>query len=1546
MTGFTGFLRVVASFLAVFYSGNSVQLARSAAYSPPIVDVSSVNSSSTIERDGCLTVSLGADAAAECGDLRLAHGLPGVTTLSKERAPTLLYSSGHASPRGTVRANVTLPDGIAGLSRVVATVTVNGQQRAQSVYTGTTWPSASAGRIALDYDALNDPTNVYRYSLSVTAYYGDTPVTSSVSGDLSIVNRKDSYFGAGWWMAGLDKLVVDASGNPVVWIGGDGSVRRYTSAGSGKWSAPAVDRPDTITADGTGFARILPGGGKVRFDSQGRHIATRNRLGYETTFAYDASGRLSTITLPLATSSYVFHYDLGGKLSSIDAPYLAGAVRTTRFFESRARLDSIRDPDTTTVKLAYLNSTSGRVVSRTDRRGAVTLFRYDPAWRIAASRIDVSTTDSIVTKLRAGEDIGIADALGAGVVDTSLAYARIDGPRTDVGDTTLFWLDAFGSPKRIRDALGNESVVSRGDSRFPALVTQMTAANGLVTKAWYSARGNVDSTTVLNPYGDGQNDTTRYGWDNRWDEVASVTLPEGEVTTFAYDTSNGNRLWQQPGPSELRRVCFDYGNTFHLVSAQYVGSATGSCDTQVDSASYDVKGNVASSRTPLGWTTTYEHDDIGRETKTIFPIDSTHSGYSRNVFDVSDRVTQTIAYGPAMPRSVTLVDPEISPSADSITLTNVYDKEGNVVTVKRTRGSAYSQFAEYQSYYAYDSAGRKVSETLQGNVERYKLDAAGNVTQLVTSRNDTTKMSYDVLGRLTTRIVPKVTYVQEDCLGAVPGITCKLPEREVSNGTMCIAADTSLFGYDLMGRMIQADNGSALIRRTYYSNGALKTDSSYVAKYAPPCVSRLPDSLAPFGLHKYGLSFTYDRDGRRKTLNHPTSFPPCAYTCTPEQYAYDLNTGALSSVTDVKGYLHAFTYDNSGKLLSVSAPGGVLDSYAYDTDDNVAHHDVSNSIGGISADSLSYDARGKITRATSSSFGIATITNLYDGLGAVVDEYTESNIEGTTEEMFVVDGLGNRVRRRQLLNGDDGGTDFQHQRLFQYDSFGKLIQMTSPYDPSPAHFAHTEDYTYDPSGNTTLVHILETQTNATPDHVSHKSFYSADNKLRVFNKRIGVGSASDDTQPGKRGTFDEYRYDALGRRVFARSRKVGLNCPSSAVDCAPTATRTIWDGDGILYEIRAPGGEIVVSDTTGGGGGCNPACDLAQNRFLFRADENASGLTMAVDTIPDPAIENDSPNGGPDGLGYGIVAYTYGLNIDEPIAIFRNGSTNQSIADPTVVFPHPGWRGMLSLVTDSAGNRVDCPISGNSCIPIDLPGGNVTTDRGKKVESEPLSWFGSLASSGAEQSGLQYKRNRFYDPKRGQFTQSDPIGLGGGLSLYGFASGDAVNFDDPFGLCCSASEMQQAFAQIGRNMQAVKLPLEIAGTIVVAPLAAGIPGLGGISSEATAIGRSIQGAKNARRIAQKLSNFALSGPTTGDVAVDQTLERINSSSPEFDKDGTIFQNRGNPLPAKSANYYTEWTVETPGAANRGARRIVAGKNGERFLTNDHYKTFTNITPEK
>src|SRR3954447_26870746 len=49
-------------------------------------------------------------------------------------------------------------------------------------------------------------------------------------------------------------------------------------------------------------------------------------------------------------------------------------------------------------------------------------------------------------------------------------------------------------------------------------------------------------------------------------------------------------------------------------------------------------------------------------------------------------------------------------------------------------------------------------------------------------------------------------------------------------------------------------------------------------------------------------------------------------------------------------------------------------------------------------------------------------------------------------------------------------------------------------------------------------------------------------------------------------------------------------------------------------------------------------------------------------------------------------------------------------------------------------------------------------------------------------TGQMYMRNRYYDPQSARFTQEDPIGIAGGLNVYGFAKGDPVSFSDPYGL--------------------------------------------------------------------------------------------------------------------------------------------------------------------
>lgn len=74
-----------------------------------------------------------------------------------------------------------------------------------------------------------------------------------------------------------------------------------------------------------------------------------------------------------------------------------------------------------------------------------------------------------------------------------------------------------------------------------------------------------------------------------------------------------------------------------------------------------------------------------------------------------------------------------------------------------------------------------------------------------------------------------------------------------------------------------------------------------------------------------------------------------------------------------------------------------------------------------------------------------------------------------------------------------------------------------------------------------------------------------------------------------------------------------------------------------------------------------------------------------------------------------------------------------------------------------------------------------------------------------------------------------------------------------------------------------------------------------------------------------------------------TLDLIKHGGPfPYRKDGTTFQNRERRLPRRAKDYYREYTVPTPGARDRGARRIIAGDGGEFYYTDDHYRTFVRI----
>ena len=1222
--------------------------------------VSTVNPGVTVERDLCLSVSMGAGAAYECGDLRLVHALPPVQTMSRPRVPTLLYNSNHAHPFVRLVANVTLPNDGQVPDSVTARLLFSGVEQTRGKWAGSNWLAGSTRRIVLSFDASSKNTGLYAYDLEVTRWYPGSAQPQTVQGELVIVNRQSSYFGAGWWLAGFEQLI-SISNARKLWIGGDGSVRVFDSVAANLWKAPNVDRAEQLEFDGTNYCRRLPHRGCVLFDANGRQFQTRNRLAdshawaHRAWFDYDGSNRLSAIRLPITGGylTYTFVYDGAGKLDSIIAPPAGSTARAAQVTIANGQLTTVRDPDGTSVSFGYDPGLTNRINSRTDRRGTLTTFAYGNANTLNQSTINMDGGVTIVTSLVPQEIIGLSGTIAVAPIN---AFTKLDGPRTDVGDTTLFWLDRFGSPTKTRNALGNETVLMRAEPHFPGLVTRVQSPNGRVLRATYDTlRANVLSSSDSNAYDDGHEAVTRYTWDTTWDFVTSVTVATGEVTQIAYDAATGNRLWQRLGTDPARNATFFYNDLLML-------RATVLPDTSVrDSIQYDSLGNVRLLRSRLGFTTTSYKDNIGRDTLLVSPVDpnGTTWMYQRPTYDIRGRDTLNITWS--------------NGSGDSILVRKHYDAEGNADTVATQSRPDVNSIGWLKRVFAFDRANRQTQEKLAGwdsYAVPFTYDLAGNLTN-GGREGPLVAVSYDALNR---------------------------PIRRV-------ASETAAFTYDAVGNVITANNPYARISRSYNKNGTVRSDTLRLSTV------NVPDSA--FSSHVYGQRFGYDSSGRRIWAKHPSQLAPTT-GADSVAYTYDAVFGQLQSFRDPFGNFYRYSYDVLGRVSRLTSlvgrPDSIYEVVTFDLDSRLKARVLYNSSGGtIRYDYLAYDAREKLTSAGSSempgSWG-------YSPLGQVTSA-NELNVE-----TFGVDALGNR----HFYQG--GGQ--QEYSVYNAAGLGRL-EKTWRTGTTP----DTTFYWYLPIGTAGAVGSVEHT--MWSDQVPHDRTFEQLNtsQYNLDGRLVKTGFVRDSVLiPGfppiltDYESEETYRYDALGRRVYTREIR-GQYCQQvdSVSGCRSPLTRIVWDGDQILYEIRIPG------------------------------DSGQSAT----------ALENDLQSG--DAYN-GRVGYLHAGGVDRPLALWKGTQ---------LVLPHANYRGMFVMGT--------CPSTTCSQSDVYFPERTVTTFiQPTRFPHGPPSWHGSLIETGEDASGYQYMRNRYYDPTTGRFTQEDPVGLAGGMNLYGFAEGDPVNFADPFGL--------------------------------------------------------------------------------------------------------------------------------------------------------------------
>jgi RHS repeat-associated protein len=1295
---------------------------------------------SFFQRSGCATFAGGPAAAIECGDLRVAHSLPPMRSLDRDRSLALLYLSATARPRPLVQLNVTLPTSWGTLpSTVTGCLIVGGASRGCRTWSGSAWGALGvARRVAILGDANPWSTGLHSASIQLTTSGGNSATISSV--ELPVVNRSASPFGAGWWLSGLERLELLPDGRRIV-ISSDAGITVFSAPVNGIAIGSNPEYPDTLIVSGSGSDRRLPGGGIVRFDALGRHVATLDRSGNETSILYDANNCPYRVRFPGASGTAGPALELScvaGAVVSASTPWRA-TVRTVQLYRSGATLDSIADPDGHRVRFAYAAGVP-LLVSRRNRLGHVTSYAYDDGQRVSG----ITRPDGAVVAFAAAETRGLATP-----VPRDSAYTSYDGPLVGASDVVRVWPNALGAPVRSRLPGGEETLVRYNATR-PALVDSVVTPSRTVQQAFFNPSGLADSVVTHFARSETSRDVVRATWNLAWRQPSQTTSAVGNVRTFGYD-AQGNVAWSQTGPNAARRVNYSWSGG--LLTSITVAGAT-------QHLRYNAMGNRTSARSANGLLTLFYPDADGIDTLVIEPRESTDTDTAsttangkrtRRIFDAAGLVLREISRA----QPVTLPDGRTTGN-DSVYTVHTYDAER-----RRTRtdvlftsydlssGSAVlnGPYSNDPSEWTYDVLGRVTGTRVPGaGWTTYQHDLAGNVTQTTSPRGHTVTSEYDGAGRVTRRVTSRVTFASTNCLANPPymwGCAYTFPTRDGPG--LCIEADTSLFVYDNAGNLRRADNGWARVRRGYSRGGAVIADTLVIRSYeteAPsPCGGgdRHSAGIGPLAAdwqqHQYVIRSEYDADGRRTRVVYPQVGGLCGSVECAVSYQFD-SAGMVSSASVAgTGHSWSMTYDNAGRLACLIAPGNVSTCSQYDADDRLIRRDHP-----AGTDLIVRDARG-LARSGTVSYremqGAIPFVAGYNGLGAL--NYLEGGMGGVGDisqrDRIRTNALGDRLLQREAAY-DTPGQDKTKQMSYVNGRMTAQV-LASPACGAELSSCHTPGYQfswaaeYNLSGGQELTSRYETGGDGLLWDRA-RSYYGADDRLMFFNRHVGLGAGS-----GSGGVFEEYRYDALGRRILVRSRRTDF-CHTCAY-----IERTIWDGDQPLVEIRA------------------------------RGADNAQPWQMEEEMPSNPTFIEQRT--------LGVVQYVPGLGLDAPLGIYRLATG----LPRTLVVPHQNWRGTFSYGTVANGSYCDA----TTCSNATWTGASQGTDLGPRTASASptgAGWLGSIASGNTDGSGLQYMRNRMYDPKTGRFTQPDPIGLAGGLNLYGFAGGDPVNFSDPFGLspCC------------------------------------------------------------------------------------------------------------------------------------------------------------------
>jgi RHS repeat-associated protein len=1304
----------------------------------------------------------------------------------------LTYDSLTADARPMVVAHHTLDPTQSVPTKVSAQLTFNSVADTTYYYDTSAFIAGDIEQIPLEANATSLSTGQYAYTITLGDVRGTT-TTSTVSGNVDVLNYSANTIGDGWTVKGLEQIT-SVTGGVILDLGEGGKSLWFASAGGGSYTTPNGDF-STLSSGGGGYTRTMPDGTVYRFNSSGQQTSVADRNGLRVTYAY-SSGNLQTITDPYG-KTVTLSYS-GGYLQTITDP----ASRIATFTHSGGSLSGVTLPDSSTWGYSY--DSGGRLTQITDPRSKTATIAYDNAERVGT----ITRPDSTTETLAAEEERGFTTTGTSGSPAPTILLAEARGSHTDPNSHTTdlrsdWWglgtegqmtdPDGFVATKDVNslglatvsidrinrvtratyDSLGNPSTVTYHDGT--TLVTSyntfseplvVTNPNGNTTTYTYDGNGNLtvikdalsDLTTMtytangkLQTYKDARGNTTSFAYDSQ-DRLTTVTYPINSATKLYGYNSQGNVTSVTDERSNQTTYSFDAMNR-----------VTGTTDalTNRTTYQYDASGNLTVIQAPLSRTTTLSYDSLNRVTTITDPL--THNtvlsydsgGNLRNITDPLSRVTtfshddenrRTVVTDPLSHATTTTYDAEGQPVAvtDALTrtTTTTYNSRGWVAIVEDPRTNLFT--------YTYDNDGDLAIESDAGDGP---ADPGGG---------SLLSLAYDVLDRLTTMIdaLGDTTTYSYDAVGNLTGITDP-------NGHSQSAV------YDARNRMTTYTDGLAHSTAYHFDDAgnlvSITDPLSHTTSYGYDALNRVTTIT---DARTAVTTIAYDAARRTVGLTDPNG--------NHTTWAYDANDN-LTTLTIPGGGTNAYVYDNDNELIDQIDADGRRITFAYDSGGRQTNERWLDSSGAtVRTITYTYDAANELTGAQDPD---ATLTFTYDSGGNLLAAGTS----GTAGEPLVTltysySNSNDRLSMTDNLSSVGRATytyDDAHRLVSITQSFGGATgpQVSFGYDSGSRltsidrNVGGTTDvwttFTYDAADRiTSITHGAVSGGTNTPLATYSYGYDNADRLTSETNAEGSVTYSYDNTNEltGVSGARAEtYVYDSGGNRNMSGYTTTSGN----EMTTSPGYTYTYDPAGNLTAETNTSTGAVttfaydyrnrLTGDTTRSSGGTI----TNQETFVYDAVNRRIGFDVSG-TQTWSVYDGDNTYADFNGSGTLEERYLYGPAIDEILARTASGGTTAwYLADRL---------GSVRDIASASGTAID-HIAYDSF-------GNVLS------ETSPGSGdrfkFAGMQKGGATQ---YYDLSRWFDSATGRFDRRDPVSFAAGdPNLYRYVSNAPTLTTDPLGL--------------------------------------------------------------------------------------------------------------------------------------------------------------------